>query len=32
MLGLDSITAAKIYPAWFSGWAGYPLVVLGACQ
>jgi hypothetical protein len=32
MLGLDSITDAKIYSAWFSGRAGYALVVLGTCQ
>jgi hypothetical protein len=32
MLGLGSIIAARIYPAWFSGWADYPLVVLGTCQ
>jgi hypothetical protein len=24
MLGLDSMTSAKTYPAWFSGRAGYP--------
>jgi hypothetical protein len=32
MLGLDSMTAAKTYPTWFSGMTGYPLVVLGTCQ
>jgi hypothetical protein len=32
MLGLGSIIAAKIYPAWFSGRAGYSLVVLETCQ
>ena len=32
MLGLDSMTSAKTYPAWFSGRAGYSLVVLETCQ
>ncbi len=32
MLGLDSMTAAKTHPGWFSDRAGYALVVLGACQ
>jgi hypothetical protein len=31
MLGLDSITAAKTYPVWFSGRDGYPLTVLEIC-
>ena len=31
MLGLDLMTSAKIYPAWFSDRAGYLLVVIEIC-
>ncbi len=31
MLGLDLMTSANVYPAWFSGWAGYLLVVIEIC-